>query len=236
MIRLYQYPPMFGIPNPSPFCMKLETWLRMTRLPFEVTRVVDPRKGPKGKVPWIEDQGKTIADSALIIEYLAKTYGDPLSEGLDAEQRSTSLALRRLIEEHLYWAIAYGRFLDAEVWPSTKEQFLAGFPAPFRPLVGRLVRKTIAKSLHLQGLGRHSQDDIYRLACDDLTALSAFLGDKPYFFGGKPTEIDATAYGFLVQIMWAPGSRRPREHLQQTRNLPAFCERMKQTYYGGATS
>ena len=98
------------------------------------------------------------------------------------------------------------------------------------------MRKTIAKSLHLQGLGRHSQDDIYRLACDDLTALSAFLGDKPYFFGAKPTEIDATAYGFLAQIMWAPGSRRPREHLQQTRNLPAFCERMKQTYYGGAAS
>src|SRR6185295_4139940 len=152
MIRLYQYPPMFGLPNPSPFCMKLETWLRMTRLPFEVERVVDPRKGPKGKVPWIEDQGRTIADSALIIEYLTKTYGDPLGSRLDARERASSLALQRLIEEHLYWAIAHGRFLDADVWPTTKTQFLAGFPAPFRPLVGRLVRKTVAKSLHLQGL------------------------------------------------------------------------------------
>jgi glutathione S-transferase len=233
MIRLYQYPPMFGLPNPSPFCMKLETWLRMTRLPFEVTRVVDPRKGPKGKVPWIEDAGRTIADSALIIEYLTKTYGDPLGSHLDAGQRATSLALQRLIEEHLYWAIANGRFLDDEVWPSTKTQFLAGFPAPFRPLVGRLVRKTVAKSLHHQGLGRHSPEEIQRIAGDDLTALSAFLGEQPFFFGDKPTELDATAYGFLAQILWAPGSRGLREHLQRTRNLPAFCERMKQTYYGG---
>jgi glutathione S-transferase len=233
MIQLHQYSPMFGIPNPSPFCMKLETWLRMTGLPFEIVRVVDPRKGPKGKVPWIEDQGRSIADSALIIEYLTKAYGDPLSTSLGAEDRATLLALRRMIEEHLYWAIAYGRFLDLEVWPSTKTQFLAGFPAPLRPLVGRLVRRTIAKSLHLQGLGRHSQEEIYRLACDDLSALSAFLGDKPYFFGEKPTEIDATAYGFLAQILWAPGPRRAREHMTQTRNLPAFCERMKQAYYGG---
>ena len=236
MIQLHQYPPMFGIPNPSPFCMKLETWLRIAGLPFEVVRVVDPRKGPKGKVPWIEDGGQTIADSAFIIEYLEKAYGDRLNKDLGAEDRATSLALRRLIEEHLYWAIAHGRFLDDEVWPSTKTQFLAGFPAPLRPLVGRLVRKTIAKSLHLQGLGRHSQDDLYRLGCDDLTALSTFLGDKPYFFGDKPTELDATAYGFLAQVLWAPGARRMREHMEQTRNLPAFCERIKRNFYGGNPS
>lgn len=233
MIRLHQYPPMFGIPNPSPFCMKVETWLRMTKLPFEIVRVVDPRKGPKGKVPWIEDKGRTVADSAFIIEYLKEAYGDPLHSHLGAEERATSLALQRLIEEHLYWAIAYGRFLDETAWPSTKTEFLAGFPAPLRPLVGRLVRKTIAKSLHLQGLGRHSQEELYRLGCDDLTALSTFLGDKPYFFGKEPTEIDATAYGFLAQVLWAPGSRQMREHMEQTRNLPAFCEKLKKTFYEG---
>jgi glutathione S-transferase len=233
MIRLHQYPPMFGIPNPSPFCLKLETWLRMTGMPFEIVRVVDPRKGPKGKVPWIEDRGRTIDDSSFIIEYLAETYGNPLDGNLAPAQRATALALQRLIEDHLYWAIAHGRFLDDEVWPTTKAQFLAGFPAPLRPLVGRLVRKTIGKALHMQGLGRHTQEDLYRLECDDLTALSTFLGDQQYFFGDKPTELDATAYGFLAQIMWAPGPRRGREHLQQTHNLPAFCERVRRDFYGG---
>jgi glutathione S-transferase len=231
MIQLHQYPPMFGLPNPSPFCMKLETYLRMAKIPYEVVRVVDPRKGPKGKVPWIRDEGRTIADSAFIIEYLKEAYGDPLNKRLGAGERATSLALQRMIEEHLYWAIANGRFVDEEAWPSTKAQFLAGFPAPMRPLVGRLVRKTIAKALYAQGLGRHSQEEISRIACDDLTALSTLLGEKQYFFGDEPSELDATAYGFLAQVLWAPGSRRIREHLEKTRNLQAFCERVKRTFY-----
>lgn len=233
MIRLHQYPPMFGIANPSPFCMKLETWLRMAKLPFEIVHVVNPRKGPKGKVPWIEDGGRTIADSSFIIDFLTKTYGDRLNARLDGAQRATALALQRLIEDHLYWAIAHGRFLDDEVWPSTKTQFLAGFPAPLRPLIGRVVRKTIAKSLYMHGLGRHSQSELYGLACDDLTALSTMLDGKPYFFGEEPTELDATAYGFLAQVLWAPGPRRTRQHMERTGNLPAFCERIKRTFYEG---
>ena len=50
-------------------------------------------------------------------------------------------------------------------------------------------------------------------------------------FGDEPTELDATAYGFLAQVLWAPGSRRIREHMEKTRNLPAFCERIKRTFY-----
>ena len=34
-IKLYQFPPALGLPNASPFCMKLETYLRMAGLPFE---------------------------------------------------------------------------------------------------------------------------------------------------------------------------------------------------------
>lgn len=30
-IKLFQFPRMFGIPNVSPFCCKLETWLRIAR-------------------------------------------------------------------------------------------------------------------------------------------------------------------------------------------------------------
>jgi hypothetical protein len=28
-IKLFQFPRLFGIPNISPFCCKLETWLRI---------------------------------------------------------------------------------------------------------------------------------------------------------------------------------------------------------------
>ena len=83
------------------------------------------------------------------------------------------------------------------------------------------------------GLGRHSQEELYGLACDDLSALSTFLAGKQYFFGEQPSEIDATAYGFLAQVLWAPGPQRVREHMEQTRNLPAFCERVRRSFYEG---
>jgi hypothetical protein len=58
---------MFEIPNLSPFCCKLETWLRIAGIPYEVVDTSDPRKGPKGKVPFIEDAGQRIGDSSFIV-------------------------------------------------------------------------------------------------------------------------------------------------------------------------
>jgi hypothetical protein len=51
-IKLFQFPRMLGVPNVSPFCCKLETWLRIAQLPYEVVETRDPRKGPKGKLPF----------------------------------------------------------------------------------------------------------------------------------------------------------------------------------------
>jgi len=60
--------------------MKLETYLRMAGLQFEIPAASVRAIGgaPKGKLPYIEDAGRTAADSTLVIDYLKATYGDPL--------------------------------------------------------------------------------------------------------------------------------------------------------------
>ena len=78
MIKLYQFRPAFGLPNASPFCMKVENYLRMAGLAYECPRGADMRKAPKGKMPYIEDEGSLIADSSFIIDHLKRKYGDPL--------------------------------------------------------------------------------------------------------------------------------------------------------------
>lgn len=50
MITVFQYPRLLGIPNMSPFCLKLEAWLRMVGIKYDIREVADPRKGPKGKL------------------------------------------------------------------------------------------------------------------------------------------------------------------------------------------
>ena len=83
MIILHQFPPAFDLPNASPFCMKLELYLRMAGLPYRNRYTLELHRAPKGKLPWIDDDGTTVADSGFIIEYLKGKYGDPLDGKLD---------------------------------------------------------------------------------------------------------------------------------------------------------
>src|SRR5258708_14624876 len=94
-IKLFQFPRMFAIPNLSPFCCKLETWLRIARIPYEVVDTPDPSKGPKGKLPFIEDDGVRIADSSCIIDHLARTRDVDPDARLDAGQRAIALLVQR---------------------------------------------------------------------------------------------------------------------------------------------
>lgn len=231
MIKLYQFPPMWGLPNPSPFCLKLETYLRMAGLPYEAPRKANLRNAPKGKMPYIEDQGKVIADSGLIIEYLKKTYGDKLDAHLNPLEKSQAVAFTRLMEEDLYWCAVHSRWIDDHNWEIVKQAFFSFLPPPLRQIVPPLIRSKVRKSLYAQGMGRHSPEEISQIGIRDLTALSNFLGDKPFFMGSQPTTLDAVAYGFLPNLLWTPFESPMKEYAQTKPNLVAYCERMKQRYY-----
>ncbi len=225
MIVLHQFPRVFGVLNPSPFCMKVGVYLRMAGLPHEL-RDADPRKAPRGKLPWIEDGGKVIADSGSILEYLRATYGDPLDGGLDAEARARGHAIRRLFEESLYWAMLYGRFIDPAGWAVTGPAFFGSFPWPLNAVVPKLARKHMAKELWFQGTGRHPPDQIYASGMADLAALAGLLGDRPYCLGDAATSVDATGYAFLANILVPPVETPLKRAAQGMANLVAYHDRM----------
>ena len=233
MITLYQFDPAFGLPNASPFCMKLETYLRMAALPFEAPpgKMQDLMKAPKGKLPYINDGGKVVADSSLIIDYLKQTYGDQLDGWLSTEQQATALAYQRLMEEHLYWAVVYTRWIEPTGWALTKAAFFDTMPLPFKWFVPTLARRGLVKSLHSHGMGRHSQAEIYALGMRDITALATFLADKPYFMGSEPCSLDATGYAFLANLVWPPIESPLKQHALKYPQLVAYCERMRSRYY-----
>lgn len=227
MIRLHQFAPAFGLLNASPFCMKLEVYLLLAKLPYEAVNDGNVMKAPLGKLPYIEDQGRRVADSSFVIDYLKQTYGDPLDAGLSAEQRAVATAFQRLFEENLYWAVVHTRWVDPVGWARTKVAFFGALPVPLRWLVPPLARRGIVSEMRGQGMGRHGEAEIYAIARRDVDAVADFLADKPYMLGATPTSLDATAYAFLANLLWAPVESPIRQHAAGRPTLQAYCQRMK---------
>ena len=71
MITLHVFGPMFGLPDASPFCTKAHVLLKMAAFDYRVD-TQSFNKAPKGKLPYIIDDGKVVADSTFIRWHLEK--------------------------------------------------------------------------------------------------------------------------------------------------------------------
>ena len=113
MITLQGFAPAWTLPCLSPFVTKTAYYMRLAGIeyafasvnPFELKTAT-----PFGKVPVINDDGKVVADSTTIIDYLERTRGEPLNKGATLRERAVMLAFNRLLDEHFYWcAVVRGR-------------------------------------------------------------------------------------------------------------------------------
>lgn len=224
-IVLVQFPPVWGR-NFSPFTLKLETWLRLARVPYTVRYQRNPARSPKGKLPYIIDGGRRVGDSGLVIEHLKRSRMIDPDAWLDGRQLAVSLALQRLLENHLYLALIYARWVDPEGWASMRQVVSATFPAPLDTLIGPILRRKVTRQLRGQGHGRHSGREIYAMAREDMAAASIILGNQRFFMGSQTSTIDAVAFGFLSNILLVPMETELRRIADEFPNLRRFCEQM----------
>lgn len=227
MIRLHTFPASLkGTPNPSQFCAKLETALRLAGVPHEVWYEMDPSNGPKGKLPFIEMEGERIGDSTLILYRLKEKLGVDLDRGLDETEKAQSHMIQRLVEERLSWVLAYSRWIDDANWPVVRRALFGGMRFPLSVIVPSSARKSVRAALHAQGIGRHSPEEIYDLGARDLSALSILLGEKDFFFGDKPTLADVSVFACLVNIIGPDLASPLKEAALGHDNLVRHTERM----------
>jgi glutathione S-transferase len=227
----YHLPGAWGLPSVSPFCLKLDAWLRMAGIEHESVIATTPFGGPKGKAPWIEHNGRKIGDSTFIILYLKEQYGVDPDVHLTPEQRGLAVAIQRLIDENLYWVMVNDRWNTPDNWPILKSTVLGGIPAPIRAIMAPIARRGVLKQLKGHGLGCHSTAEIAAIGKRDLEALAAILGDKPFFFGEMPSETDAVAYGQLANIQCVEFSSPMKAVMAEHSNLVEFIERFRERYY-----
>jgi len=102
---------------------------------------------------------------------------------------------------------------------------------PFPLGLWMMVRKRNACITRLQACyGEDYKSDsqrdskIMRDAKECLNLLSAKLGDNNYFFGSKPSSLDALVFGYIAPLLKAPlPTTTLVNHLKGCRNLTQFC-------------
>jgi glutathione S-transferase len=222
---------MLGLPNMSSFCLKLETWLRMAGLPYENRYTNDPREAPLGKLPCLKVDNRTIPDTALCIDYLKHKHGIDLDRSLTPAQKAQSHALKALLEDRLYYAGLYSRWVDARYWPEFRDTLFGKLPFPVRKVLPQVIQQKMKRDLQGQGIAKHPPEQVYAFAAQDIAVLSALLGDQPYFFGDEPTEIDASAFGLIAQLTLVTRNTPWPPLVAPYPNLRAYAERMLQRYF-----
>ncbi|HVI52573.1 MAG TPA: glutathione S-transferase family protein [Candidatus Sulfotelmatobacter sp.] len=224
MLELRQFPLFRGV-NLSPFCLKVEAYLRLTGLPFRIVTGQSFR-APKGKLPVLVDDGLVISDSGDIIAYLERTRGAPLDGGLTPEQAALGHAVIRMLDESLYFAIVYDRWLVDANWRVLMAELLRKAPLPIRWIVPRLIRRKIRRDLMGQGYGRHSWEQACARGAADIAAVAALLGEKAFLLRDRPSVADVALYASLTGLMSAGFGGPLVEAVGGRPNLLAFLDRM----------
>ncbi|GMT27259.1 hypothetical protein PFISCL1PPCAC_18556 [Pristionchus fissidentatus] len=234
-VYLITYPRCRALPNLSPWSLKLETWLRIADIPF--TNISNEMKkfSAKGQVPFVELNGRQIADSNIIINALKEEFGKTDMEPTDPKEKAIACAFSALAEEHLTWAIfamrgktgfefltsenGFGRYLGTGLKRRITEFMMKG-----------TIKKRTLDRANAQGMGRHSMDELNEMSKDTLKAICIFLGDKLYFGGDKPTTLDATMFGHLAGLVYMPTHEGIlTKCMKETYpNLGQFVERVKE--------
>lgn len=231
MITLFQFYRAWGLPNASPFCMKLETYLRMANIPYESKFVNNPHKSPKRKLPCIKMDGKLYPDSEFIIDELKVRFGDEMDKELTPEQKAMADFINIAFCERLYWVAVYMRWQDDAGWNILKETMFSKLPAISRLFIPNIVRKNMIKALDYQGMGRHNPEEVVQLGVKTLNHLAIILGENHYLLGNKPSTVDATAFAFFANVIWTPLDDPLKRHVLERHNILAYCNRMWDEYY-----
>jgi Glutathione S-transferase N-terminal domain len=207
MITLYAFGPGFGMPDPSPFVTKAEVLLKMAGLAYR-TDTTGFRKAPKGKLPYIDDNGQRIADSTFIRWHLERKYQVDFDKGVSAEQRAIGWAFEKMAEDNLYWALVDARWFDEDNFAKGPVNFFRSIPAPMRPLIIAFVRRQLRRALHGQGMGRHTRAEIEPSAPARLTPLPIISAASPSSWApSRPASMRRSSPSSPARC--APCSRRP---------------------------
>jgi len=241
MVYLFQFTRSPQIPSISPFCLKLESWLKLHGIKYQNIDHKCKFRSRKGMLPFVEINGDEIADSNMIIETLAKKFDKEMPAQLSQDQKNVQHAMIAMVENHLHWTIVHWRSKDVDNTLKAYQlnlQTAIGTKAP-ASLLNFYFKYTFCrkglKKVKAHGLGVHTAEEIEQFGKKDLQALSEMLGDKEFFFGDDPAMLDLVVYSHVAQLVMIEKDYPcpMRDYLEaDCKNLVGLVNRMKDRCWG----
>jgi len=231
-LYLHIYGPVWSLASMCPHSLRLETYIRMLKIPFMVDIPSDNTAGPSGCLPYITD-GPDYGGVSRIFNHLATKYGSKLDEHLSESDRAMSHCICRMIEGPLVAAINASRYGSSGNWKLVRQALRISLPKAFsKTIVNKPV--TFAHKRRMLGavesLG-YTADNALDEGCRDIITLSKLLGTKQFMFGDTPTSVDAAVYGALANIIVPPIESPLKRKALELSNLVHYVERMRQRFF-----
>jgi hypothetical protein len=198
------------------------------------------------QIPWVEvttpgEEPEIFADTSLITKALIeKNLLHGLNAHLSAKEKGQDLAIRAMLEDKLFFIVARERWVDN--FYSMRNYAMVQLPFPMKAVFGYMAYRGILRTLHGQGTGRFSDDEICAFRKEIWESINAYLEESRrqatpnecfWVLGGaKPTEADATVYGFIVSALVADASPKNKQLVQE--KCPAaveYARRIHERYF-----
>uniref|UniRef100_A0A7I4YBP3 GST C-terminal domain-containing protein n=1 Tax=Haemonchus contortus TaxID=6289 RepID=A0A7I4YBP3_HAECO len=231
-VYLYQFPRIKTIPNLSPYCLKVETFLKINKIPYEVCPLKMGRSR-YGLLPFIELNGEHIADSEVIIDrfkdhFKVKPLASPIDEGI-------ARTIEKTVQHHTAPVVYRFKMVEDpnDGFCSTVLQVI-GCPAVLQSLVLPLAAWFMRVSRRIAAaIGQFPIEEFKNFLRKDLDTYRDLLGGKKFLFGDEVTSADCALFSQLGAVLYIPPNNYVKKLLREKYpELTNYCDRVRDTVFG----
>lgn len=218
----------------SPYCLKVETFLKANKIPHELCPVMRDRS-KYGLLPFIELNGEHIADSQIIINRLKDHFKvKPLPSPKD---EAIARAVERMSDNHTLMLSSKSKFVDgsshglmaAAICELGCPLFLAEILAP---VAGYFMKRKVSQRISA-GIGSYPILDCKDFLRKDFDAYRDLLGEKKFLFGDDISSADCTVFSQLATTLYLPTESYAKNILTDDYpTLNAYADRIRDTVFG----
>uniref|UniRef100_A0A182JPP3 GST C-terminal domain-containing protein n=1 Tax=Anopheles christyi TaxID=43041 RepID=A0A182JPP3_9DIPT len=218
-------------------CLAVRTYMKMLNLPVALEQRANAEfmspGGKRTKLPVLRVENFIYAEFDHIVTFLEKNFTKSLSAPLTPEEKDQMRSTNCLVEHLFTTAEQYISWVDPEVRDTvTKKRNGCVFPFPLNYVQNWRKESAVRRQLRMADYLNEGLDTIIGEVDHLCQDLSVRLGDKRYFFGDSPTELDALVFGHLYSIFTM---KLPNNVLALTihkySNLNQFCKNIDETYF-----